>query len=55
MLVMQGTPAANSARDEADLSVAIGARFEYRIPGMLSEFGPNAKIFHFDIEPGEIS
>ncbi|MGA1213409.1 MAG: biosynthetic-type acetolactate synthase large subunit, partial [Solirubrobacterales bacterium] len=55
MLGMHGTRAANYAMDEADLIVAIGARFDDRITGKLSEFAPNAKIIHIDIDPAEIS
>ncbi len=55
MLGMHGTRAANYAMDEADLIVAIGARFDDRITGKLSEFAPNAKFVHIDIDPAEIS
>ena len=55
MLGMHGTRAANYAMDEADLIVAIGARFDDRITGKLSEFAPNAKFIHIDIDPAEIS
>ena len=52
---MHGTRAANYAMDEADLIVAIGARFDDRITGKLSEFAPRAKFIHIDIDPAEIS
>jgi acetolactate synthase I/II/III large subunit len=55
MLGMHGTRAANYAMDEADLIVAIGARFDDRITGKLSEFAPRAKFIHMDIDPAEIS
>ena len=55
MLGMHGTRAANYAIDEADLIVAIGARFDDRITGKLSEFAPRAKFVHIDIDPAEIS
>ena len=55
MLGMHGTRAANYAMDEADLIVAIGARFDDRITGKLSEFAPRAKFIHADIDPAEIS
>jgi len=55
MLGMHGTRAANYAIDEADLIVAIGARFDDRITGKLSEFAPRAKFIHIDIDPAEIS
>jgi acetolactate synthase-1/2/3 large subunit len=55
MLGMHGTRAANYAMDEADLIVAIGARFDDRITGKLSEFAPGAKFIHIDVDPAEIS
>jgi acetolactate synthase-1/2/3 large subunit len=55
MLGMHGTRAANYAMDEADLIVAIGARFDDRITGKLGEFAPHAKFIHIDIDPAEIS
>jgi acetolactate synthase-1/2/3 large subunit len=41
--------------DEADLIIAIGARFDDRVTGKLSEFAPRAKFIHIDIDPAEIS
>jgi acetolactate synthase I/II/III large subunit len=55
MLGMHGTRAANYAMDEADLIIAVGARFDDRITGKLSEFAPRAKFIHIDIDPAEIS
>jgi acetolactate synthase-1/2/3 large subunit len=55
MLGMHGTRAANYAMDEADLICAVGARFDDRITGKLSEFAPRAKFIHIDIDPAEIS
>ena len=55
MLGMHGTRAANYAMDEADLIIAIGARFDDRITGKLSEFAPRAKFIHIDVDPAEIS
>ena len=55
MLGMHGTRTANYAMDEADLIVAIGARFDDRITGKLDEFAPRAKFIHIDIDPAEIS
>src|SRR3989440_826202 len=55
MLGMHGTRTANYAMDEADLICAIGARFDDRITGKLSEFAPRAKFIHIDIDPAEIS
>ncbi len=55
MLGMHGTRTANYAMDEADLIIAIGARFDDRITGKLSEFAPRAKFIHIDVDPAEIS
>src|SRR4051812_45309945 len=55
MLGMHGTRAANYAMDEADLICAIGARFDDRITGKISEFAPRAKFIHIDVDPAEIS
>jgi len=55
MLGMHGTRAANYAMDEADLIIGVGARFDDRITGKLSEFAPRAKFIHIDVDPAEIS
>ena len=55
MLGMHETRAANYAMDEADLICAIGARFDDRITGKLSEFAPRARFIHIDVDPAEIS
>jgi acetolactate synthase I/II/III large subunit len=55
MLGMHGTRSANYAMDEADLILAVGARFDDRVTGKLSEFAPRAKFVHIDIDPAEIS
>jgi acetolactate synthase-1/2/3 large subunit len=54
MLGMHGRPVANRAMDEADLIVAIGARFDDRVTGDLGEFAPRAKVVHVDVDPSEI-
>ncbi len=55
MLGMHGTRCANYAMCETDLIVAVGARFDDRITGKLSEFAPKATVVHIDIDPAEIS
>jgi acetolactate synthase I/II/III large subunit len=55
MLGMHGTKAANLAVQQADLLVAVGARFDDRVTGKLAEFAPHAKVIHLDIDPAEIS
>ncbi|MBB6694739.1 biosynthetic-type acetolactate synthase large subunit [Cohnella xylanilytica] len=51
---MHGTWTANTAIQNADLLISIGARFDDRVTGKLSGFAPKAKIVHIDIDPAEI-
>jgi acetolactate synthase-1/2/3 large subunit len=55
MLGMHGTAYANYAVQEADLLIAVGARFEDRVTGKLKTFASKAKIIHIDIDPASIS
>ncbi len=55
MLGMHGTAYANHAIMEADLIIAVGARFDDRVTGRLDTFAPLAKIIHIDIDPSSIS
>ena len=55
MLGMHGTAYANHAIMEADLIIALGARFDDRVTGRLDAFAPHAKIIHIDIDPTSIS
>jgi len=55
MLGMHGTAYANLAVEHCDLLIAIGARFDDRVTGKVSAFAQNAKVIHFDIDPGEIN
>ena len=54
MLGMHGTYCANMAMHEADLLIAVGARFDDRVTGKLSEFSPRARVIHIDIDPTSI-
>lgn len=54
MLGMHGTVEANLAMHHADLIVCVGARFDDRITGRLSDFSPHARKIHIDIHPGNI-
>jgi len=54
MLGMHGTPYANYAISVADLIIALGARFDDRVTGKLSEFASQAEVIHIDIDPAEI-
>src|SRR5690348_16598837 len=51
---MHGMYAAVAALQEADLVVALGARFDDRVTGRLADFAPRAKVVHADIDPAEI-
>ncbi|HHJ38747.1 MAG: acetolactate synthase 3 catalytic subunit [Methylothermaceae bacteria B42] len=55
MLGMHGTYEANMAMHECDVLIAIGARFDDRVTGKLSEFCPYAKIIHIDVDPASIA
>jgi acetolactate synthase-1/2/3 large subunit len=64
MLGMHGSAYANMAMQEADLILALGARFDDRITGAVAKFAPAAKaaaaegrggIIHFEIMPKNIN
>ncbi|MAM69725.1 MAG: acetolactate synthase 3 large subunit [Gammaproteobacteria bacterium] len=56
MLGMHGTYEANMAMHEADVILAVGARFDDRVTNSdVSKFCPNATILHIDIDPASIS
>lgn len=55
MLGMHGTWYANQAVQNADLLIAVGARFDDRVTGKLESWAPHAKIIHIDIDPACIS
>ncbi|WKJ91577.1 acetolactate synthase 3 large subunit [Methylomonas montana] len=55
MLGMHGTYEANMAMHESDVILAVGARFDDRVTGKLTEFCPYAKIIHIDVDPASIS
>lgn len=64
MLGMHGSAYANMAMQEADLILALGARFDDRITGSVAKFAPAAKaaaaegrggIIHFEILPKNIN
>ena len=54
MLGMHGTLEANLAMHHADLIICVGARFDDRITGRLSDFCPHASKIHIDIDPASI-
>lgn len=64
MLGMHGSAYANMAMQEADLIIALGARFDDRVTGNIPKFAPAAKqaalekrggIVHFEIMPKNIN
>ena len=55
MLGMHGTYQANMAMHNADLIIAIGARFDDRITNNPSKFSPGAKIIHLDVDHSSVS
>jgi len=55
MLGMHGTFEANRTMHNADLIIAVGARFDDRVTGDLKKFSPYAKVIHIDIDPATIS
>jgi acetolactate synthase-1/2/3 large subunit len=64
MLGMHGAAYANLAMQEADLILALGARFDDRVTGNIAKFAPQAKaaaaegrggIIHFEIMPKNIN
>ncbi len=54
MLGMHGNYASNMAMSETDLIISLGARFDDRVTGKLSEFGKYAEIIHVDIDSANI-
>ncbi|MDE2995857.1 MAG: biosynthetic-type acetolactate synthase large subunit [Bacteroidota bacterium] len=55
MLGMHGTYYANMAVQNADLLIAVGARFDDRVTGKIQAWAPHARIIHIDIDPACIS
>jgi acetolactate synthase I/II/III large subunit len=54
MVGMHGTRAANTALHETDLLLVFGARLDDRVTGDPTRFAPDAKIVHFEIDPGQL-
>ncbi len=54
MLGMHGSSTANLAVSACDLLVSVGARFDDRVTGRISEFAPKAVKAHIDIDPSAI-
>ncbi|MBM4247443.1 MAG: acetolactate synthase large subunit [Deltaproteobacteria bacterium] len=54
MVGMHAAPYVNLLLEECDLLLAVGMRFDDRATGKASEFCPNARIVHIDIDASEI-
>jgi acetolactate synthase-1/2/3 large subunit len=55
MIGMHGSRAVNALAQEADLLIAVGARFDDRATGDSSSFAPDAKVLHIDADAAEIN
>ncbi len=55
MLGMHGSYEANEAMHNADLVLAVGARFDDRVTNGTDKFCPGARIIHIDIDPANIA
>ena len=51
---MHGPAYVNHAIAAADLIIGVGLRFDDRVSGKVSEFAPNARLIHIDIDPSEM-
>ncbi len=54
MVGMHGTKTSNYAVHNCDLFIAIGNRFSDRIVSKVSNFAPEAKIMHIDVDSAEV-
>ena len=55
MVGMHGTYEANLAMHDCDVMINVGARFDDRVTGLLSEFSPNSTKIHIDIDLSSIN
>ncbi|CAM4342092.1 acetolactate synthase 3 large subunit [Pseudoalteromonas ostreae] len=55
MLGMHGSLEANKAMANADVILALGARFDDRVTNNVKKFCPHATIVHVDVDPTSIS
>ena len=55
MLGMHGTYEANLAMYNCDVMINIGARFDDRVTGRISDFSPHSRKIHVDIDPSSIN
>ena len=52
---MHGNYGPNFLSNESDVVIAIGMRFDDRVTGLLSEYLPNSKVIHIEIDKAEIN
>ncbi len=55
MAGMHGRYGVNKLTNETDVIFAIGMRFDDRVTGKLSDYAPQAKVIHVDIDESEIN
>jgi len=55
MLGMHGSYEANHTMHNADVILAVGARFDDRVTNSTKKFCPDATIIHIDVDPASIS
>jgi acetolactate synthase-1/2/3 large subunit len=51
---MHGMAYANWALQACDLMIVVGARFDDRVVGKLTDFSPDSKVIHIDVDAAEI-
>jgi len=54
MVGMHGNLAPNFMKNQCDVLIAVGMRFDDRVTGRLDKYAKQAKIIHLDIDPAEI-
>lgn len=54
MIGMHGNIAPNVKTNECDVLIAVGMRFDDRVTGVVSQYAPQAKVVHIDIDASEI-
>ena len=55
MMGMHGEAWVNQAIQQSDLLIACGMRFDDRVTGVLTNYAPNAKKIHIEIDPSEVN
>ncbi len=55
MMGMHGEAWVNQAIQQSDLLIACGMRFDDRVTGVLTNYAPNARKIHIEIDPSEVN